>query len=99
MAPLGLEVKDLDVRTIRRLNIPDSMVGVMIADVDPAGPAHLVKVRPGHILLEVNRHRVSSVADYRQIVATLRPGDTVALLVYLSRTDQRVIRAIVVDPQ
>jgi serine protease Do len=99
MAPLGLNVKDLDARTIRRLNIPDSMVGVMVADVDPAGPAQLVKIRPGHILLEINRHRVSSTADYQNVVASLRPGDTVALLIYLSRTDQRVIRAVVLDPQ
>jgi serine protease Do len=99
MGPLGLNVKDLDARTIRRLSIPDSMVGVMVTDVDPAGPAQLVKIRPGHVLLEINRRRVASAADYHQVVAALHPGETVGLLLYITRTDQRVIRAVVLDPQ
>jgi serine protease Do len=98
-APLGLSVKDLDASTIRRLGIPEAMVGVLITDVDPAGPARLARIRPGQVLLEINRHRVTSVADFRALVASLRPSDSVALFAYDRLADRRVIYAIVLDSQ
>ena len=98
-APLGLSVKDLDASTMRRLSIPDAIVGVLITDVDPAGPARLARIRPGQILLEINRRRVASVAEFRALVASLRPNDSVALFAYDRLTDRRVIYAIVLDSQ
>ena len=95
--PLGLAVRDLDAPTVRRLRIPDSIAGVIIMEVDPAGPSRLARIRAGQVLLEINRRRVVSAAEYRSIVATLRPGDTVGLIVYDQSTDQRAIYAIVVD--
>jgi serine protease Do len=95
--PLGMTVRDLDAASVRRLSIPDSIVGVVIMDVDPAGPARLARLRPGQVLLEINRHRITSVADYRAMVASLRPGETVALFVYDQSTDQRALYAIVLD--
>jgi serine protease Do len=98
-APLGLSVKDLDASTNRRLNIPDTMTGVLITDVDPAGPARLARIRPGQVLLEINRRRVTSVADFRALVASLRPSETVAIFAYDRLTDRRAIYAIVLDSQ
>jgi serine protease Do len=91
-------VRDLDPATIRRLGIPDSILGVLIMDVDPAGPARLARIHPGQILLEINRHRVTSLAEFRAVVAGLRPGDTVALFVFDQLSDQRAIYTIVLDP-
>jgi serine protease Do len=98
-APMGLTVRDLDAATVRRLNIPDSMLGVLIVDVDAAGPARLARIRPGQVLLEIDRQRVTSAAEYRTAVAALRPGSTVALFVYDQLSDQRAIYAIVLDSQ
>jgi serine protease Do len=98
-APLGLNVRDLDTATIRRLGIPDTVFGVLIMDVDPAGPARLARLHAGQIVLEINRRRVTSVAEYRAVVSALRPGETVALFVYDQLSDQRSIYAIVLDPQ
>jgi len=95
--PLGLTVRDLDTPGIRRLSLPESIVGVVIMDVDPAGPARLARIRPGQVLLEINRHRITSAAEYRAMVATLRPGETVALFVYDQASDQRVLFAIALD--
>jgi S1-C subfamily serine protease len=58
-----------------------------------------VGVRASQILLEINRRRVSSASDFQAIVATLRPGDSVALFIYYPYTDQRVIHAFTLDPQ
>ena len=95
--PLGLGVKDLDAATIKRLNVPEAVLGVLITEVDPAGPARLARVRPGQVLLEINRHRVTSVAEFHALVAALRPGESVAVLVYDRLSEQRAIYAIVVD--
>ena len=95
--PLGLSVRDLDADTAKRLSIPDLIQGVLISDVDPAGPARLAQLRPNHVILEINRRRVSTVAEYRAVVAGLRPTDAVALLIYERGSGQRVICTILPD--
>ena len=97
--PLGLRVKDLDAATVRRLSLPDELVGVLITDVDPAGPARLARIHPGHVLLEINRHRVASANEFRTIVSALHPGESAALLIYDRLADQRALYAIPLDPQ
>jgi serine protease Do len=93
---LGLDVQDLDTA---RLNLPPALAGVMITDVDPAGPSRVAPIRRGQILLEVNRQRVASKAQYRAIVSGLRPGSAVAVLVYDPILKQRAIYSIATDPQ
>jgi serine protease Do len=96
--PLGLTVRDLDEATIARQNLPSSIQGVIVIDVDPAGPARLARVRVGHVVLEVNRRRVSNAAEFLTAVAALRQGDVAALLLFDQLSDQRLIAAIITDP-
>jgi serine protease Do len=96
--PLGMTVNNLDRATAMRQGIPDTIEGVIVVDVDPAGPARLARLRTGHIVLEINRRRVGSQAEFLTIVASLKPGEVAALLVYDKISDQRLITAIVVDP-
>jgi serine protease Do len=95
---LGLRVVDLDDATIRRRAIPASITGVLIAAVESAGPSRATAVRDGQILLEINRQRISSAAEYRAVVAAIPPGTPVALYVYDPATRQRVLYAFVTDP-
>ena len=96
--PLGMTVRDLDRANAMRQGIPDTIEGVIVMDVDPAGPARLARLRTGHIVLEINRRRVTSAADFLTIVNSLKPGEVAAMLVYDKISDQRLITAIVVDP-
>ncbi len=57
-SPLGLRVRELDEETANRLSIPDTIRGVLVADVDPTGPARLALVRTNQVILEVNRRRI-----------------------------------------
>ncbi|HUL72535.1 MAG TPA: trypsin-like peptidase domain-containing protein [Vicinamibacterales bacterium] len=95
---LGFTVHDLDPSDVRRLGLPDALAGVMIVDVDPAGPARIAPVRARQVLLEVNRQRVASVAEFRAVVSSLRPGASVAVLVYDPAIKQRAIYSITIDP-
>ena len=99
LGPLGLGVKELDDATIARLRLPLSIQGVLVSEVDPAGPARLARLRTGHVLLEINRRRITGVADFRAAVATLRPNEAVAVLVYDQLSDQRVLATILPDPK
>jgi len=71
---------------------------VVVIDVDPAGPARLARVRAGHIILEINRRRVTTAAEFMAAVAALKQGEVAALLVFDQLSDQRVIATIITDP-
>ena len=96
--PLGFTVSDLDQATIARQVLPASIEGVLVSDVDPAGPARLARVRAGFVVLEVNRRRVTTAAEFQTVVASLKPGDVAAILLFDPLSDQRIITAIVIDP-
>jgi serine protease Do len=97
LGPLGIAVKDLDAAAIARLQLPLTLQGVIISEVDPAGPARLARLRAGQVLLEINRRRVTSVAEYRAAIAALRQNEAVAVLLYDQFSDQRVLATILPD--
>ncbi len=97
-APLGLTVRDLDAPTIERWRLPETVQGVVITEVDPTGPARLSGIRTNQILLEINRRRTSSVSAYRALVASLKPGEAVAVLVYNRQTGDRFLSTVMLDP-
>jgi serine protease Do len=82
---------------LARQRLPDTIQGLIVVDVDPAGPARLARIRPGLVILEINRRRITSMADFQAAVAALQPGDAAAVLVYDHASDQRVITAVVPD--
>jgi serine protease Do len=98
-SPLGLKVRDLDAETASHLHLPDSVEGVLVVDVDAAGPAHVAQVAPGSVLLEINRRQVRSAAEYRAMVAALKTGDPVALLIFDRVTARCSIRTVLTDTE
>jgi len=99
-SPLGLRVRELDEETANRLSIPDTIRGVLVADVDPTGPARLALVRTNQVILEVNRRRINSVQDYLSALGTLETGQAAVLLLF-DRTPpgQRVLAVVTPDPE
>jgi serine protease Do len=95
--PLGLTVRDLDRETIDRLALPRDVIGVMVTKVEPMSPGEDASLDRGYIIMEVNRQPVSSVADFRRLVAAARPGDVLALYLYRPGVRQRELHTIRVD--
>ncbi len=85
---LGLTVQDVTPDLADRLGL-DIDKGVIVADVEPASVAAKEGVRPGDVILEVNRQPVTTVADFRSAVREVKPDDLIILL--LSREKQRLI--------
>ncbi len=97
LGPLGFTVRDLDRTTAMRQSLPSLLQGVVVVDVDPAGPGRLARLRPGHIILEINRRPVTTAAEFQRAVAELKAGEGAALFVFDHLLDQRVLIAIAAD--
>jgi len=95
--PLGFAVRDLDAATASRLRLPETVQGVLVGRVDPAGPARLASLESNQVVLEVNRRRVQTAAEFRDLVGRLGPGEPVALMVYDRLADERLIISVVPD--
>jgi S1-C subfamily serine protease len=97
--PLGLTVRDLDAASALRRALPDSIRGVVVVEVDPAGPARLARVRTGQMILEVNRTPTPTADRYEAVLASVPAGLAVVALVYDPITDRRALVAITPDRQ
>jgi len=95
--PLGLSVRELDRNFAGRLEVPDSVQGVVVSRVDPAGAAFSAAVRRGFVIMEVNRRPVRSVADYQRIVGAAKPGDVLAFYYYDPTLAQRSLVTVTVE--
>lgn len=57
---------------VMRLRKP---VGLTITRVDPGSPAHLGGLRRGYIILNIDRHQVSTLNDVGDLLEQIEPGD------------------------
>jgi serine protease Do len=94
---LGLLVRDIDRDFATRFKLPEGMQGVVISRVEPMSPAFDAELERGHVLLEVNRHPVHSVDDYRRLTARARPGDILTLYVYQPEIEQRALHTVKIE--
>ena len=70
---------------------------MLITRVEPLSAAFDADVERGTILLEINRQRVESAADFRRIARAAHPGDVLTLYVYAPDVDQRQLKTIRVE--
>jgi serine protease Do len=76
----GVSVQELDAATRARQRIPSSVRGIVVTRVDPQSPAAAMGLRPGDVIVEVNRVETPTVDAFRKAT---RQGDRRALvLVY-----------------
>ena len=94
---LGLTVRDIDRAAADRLELPRQMRGVLITRVEAMSSSYDGGIERGTVLLEINRTRVESVADYRRIARSARAGDVLTLYVYAPDLDQRQLKTIRVE--
>lgn len=94
---LGLTVRDLDAAAFNRLRLPPETRGVLIARVDPLGPASDADLQRGTVLMEINRKPILTMADYTRLAAAIRPGDVVTVYVYAPDVSQRQLKTVRID--
>jgi serine protease Do len=96
---LGLTVIEIDESNAHRFDVPAGMTGLLVQRVEPMSAAQDAGIDRGHIILEVNRQPVHSVAGLRRILENARTGDALAVFLYVPEIDQRNIRTVRMDPR
>src|SRR4029453_16509148 len=79
---LGLSVEPLTPESARQ-NRLSARSGLLVTEVAPDSPGAAAGIKPGDAIIEVTRRPVSDPAVFKQIVAALKPGESVP--VYLQR--------------
>jgi serine protease Do len=77
----GVTVDDITAQTRRQFNLPSRMEGALVVDVEPNCPAALAGLRPGDVILEINRRRVSNADEAVRLSEEVK-GDRVLLRVW-----------------
>jgi serine protease Do len=96
-AVLGLNVRELDRQTADRLELPRPMRGVLITRVEPMSASFEGGIERGTVLLEINRQRVDTPADYRRLARSARPGEILTFYVYAPDLAQHQLKTVRVD--
>ena len=63
----------------------------MIIKVDPISPAADAGLVVEDVILEINKHPVTSLMDYQKVVSRLRANDAVMLLIARPRSNTRIV--------
>ena len=59
----GVTVDDLGARTREQFNIPSGVRGAVVTEVDGSSAAAAAGLRPGDVILEINRQRITSADE------------------------------------
>ncbi len=82
---LGLAVANLDPDTRSQLQLPGNVHGVVVEQVRPDSPADNAGLQQGDVILEVNRHPVTSADNFVSSVRGTSPSDQDLLLLVWSK--------------
>lgn len=77
---LGLTVKELTPELAKRLGLSETK-GVVITGIADGSPAAESGLKPGDVIIEINRKAVKGISDYRGAVQGIEKGDTALFLV------------------
>ncbi len=76
----GVAVEDIDRQARREHDIPESVQGALITQVDPASAAADAGLSPGDVILELNREPVKSAEDAIRLTENAREKTTLVKL-------------------
>ncbi len=91
---LGLSVKELTPQMVKRFNLAVDK-GVIIADVANGSPADDAGLRPGDVILEIDKNHLTDLKDYTAAVSQGKPGSTMLFLV--KRGENTIYAAVRVE--
>ncbi len=78
----GITLGPLGADMARRLQVPAGTRGVLVTDVEASSAAARAGIRPGDVILQVNRRAVESVSDASRALSAVPVGRSAFLLVW-----------------
>lgn len=91
---LGLDLVPITAETRRRFNIKDGVEGVVVSRVDPGSAAAERRVAAGDVIVEVQREKVTSVADLKKRLAALKEQGQKRALFYVAAAPGATLRYV-----
>jgi serine protease Do len=82
-------VGDLDPQTRRQMNIPETIKGAVITEVQPDSPAAEAGLKAGDVIQEINRRPVKTAEEAVKLTET--PKDKITLLRIWSNGGSRFV--------
>ncbi|MBF0381361.1 MAG: DegQ family serine endoprotease [Magnetococcales bacterium] len=83
VATLGMTVQPLTPSLIDQLNVPDTSSGVVVSEVNKEGIAYEAGIRPGDVIVQIDRKPMLNLDDFEKATTDRDPGSS--LLLYLLR--------------
>lgn len=77
---LGMSVQPMSPAVASQLNLPANTQGLVVSNVDPAGPAANAGIQTGDVIEQVNRQPVKSIDDMRSALAKSGPRPVLLLI-------------------
>ncbi len=78
--PFGFNFRSMTPELAAQFGYPETIRGLVVVDVKSETPAANSIVRPGDLLVEINRRQIASLDDYQQTLQKIGSGQTVQLL-------------------
>ena len=91
----GMTLQDLTDDMARRLRMPAGSSGAVVTEVEPRSPAARGGVRPGDVILEVNREPVAGAQAASRQLQSVGAGDAAFILVW--RRGQEVFLTVTLE--
>ena len=79
---IGIAVGDLNGQAREQFNVPENVQGVVVQQVRPGSPADDAGLRPGDVIMEMNRKPAQSANDFVNDVHNSASGQDLLLLVW-----------------
>lgn len=80
ISKLGIDVDDLTPELAKKFGYQSADKGVIVSQVSPNSPAHKEGIRPGTIILSVNKQAVESVLQFHSLMKEAEKDNHVLLL-------------------
>ncbi len=77
----GITVTELTSAIAKQLGIEQSERGVVVLDVEPGSPAHDAGIKKGDVVQEIDRERIYSIDDWKEIVSGIGPDEMVVMFI------------------
>jgi serine protease Do len=77
---IGMVVEEISPETADRYGVTDNK-GLIVVQVEDNSPAYEAGIRPGDIIVEMDREPVSGLKEYREKMGQYKKGDTVLVLI------------------
>jgi serine protease Do len=78
----GLSLGDLNQGDRDQMQLPNSVQGAVVEDVQPGSPADNAGLQRGDVIIEVNRHSQQSAADVAKALSNIPKGEDALVLVW-----------------